>query len=155
MYEDLIAIFPDLLQRHVHQLAIRGDQARGVCPFHDGAKNMSFAASLSKGGWQCFSCGEKGNVMEFASRVGEALPHTRPPVSPLYTMSTVLQREAEEGFQSWKKWRYLTTVEDLGCALTQIATLHDEVAWLEKNLVKYSLNPEADELEAKDEWERI
>jgi DNA primase len=49
-----------------------GTQHHGFCPLptHDGKKNSpSFSANLEKGIWQCFGCGAKGNVLEFAVRM--------------------------------------------------------------------------------------
>jgi DNA primase len=48
----------------------KGDQHHGFCPLpnHGGNKNSpSFSANLTRGIFQCFGCGAKGNVLEFAA----------------------------------------------------------------------------------------
>jgi CHC2 zinc finger len=62
--------FLELLERYVPKLRIRGARATGCCPFHADT-TPSFSATLELGGWQCFGCGAKGNVKDFAERVGE------------------------------------------------------------------------------------
>ncbi len=47
-------------------------QHHGFCPLptHNGKKNSaSFSANLDRGIFQCFGCGAKGNVIEFAARM--------------------------------------------------------------------------------------
>ena len=47
----------------------KGDQHLGFCPLpsHQGKKNSpSFSANLVRGIFQCFGCGAKGNILEFA-----------------------------------------------------------------------------------------
>ena len=43
------------------------DQLRGRCPIHDGEGNRAFHISLSKDAFNCFSCGAKGNVLDFVA----------------------------------------------------------------------------------------
>ena len=48
----------------------KGDQHHGFCPLpnHQGKKNSpSFSANLKRGIFQCFGCGAKGNILEFAA----------------------------------------------------------------------------------------
>lgn len=46
----------------------KGDQLRGVCPIHEGAKNKkSFSVSAVKNCYRCFSCGSKGNILSFVA----------------------------------------------------------------------------------------
>jgi DNA primase len=48
----------------------KGNQHHGFCPLpnHNGKKNSpSFSANLEKGIFQCFGCGAKGNLLEFAA----------------------------------------------------------------------------------------
>lgn len=61
--------FPDVLGHYGVRLNIRGDQAQGFCPLpnHKGERRSpSFSANLSRGIWQCFGCGAKGNLLDFA-----------------------------------------------------------------------------------------
>ena len=47
-----------------------GKQHHGFCPLpnHNGKRNSpSFSAQLERGIFQCFGCGAKGNVLEFAA----------------------------------------------------------------------------------------
>ena len=43
------------------------DQLRGRCPIHDGEGDRAFHISLSKDAFNCFSCGAKGNVLDFVA----------------------------------------------------------------------------------------
>src|ERR1700692_2327009 len=48
----------------------KGDQHMGYCPLpdHNGKRNSpSFSANLERGIFQCFGCGAKGNVIDFAA----------------------------------------------------------------------------------------
>jgi DNA primase len=61
--------FGKVLQHYGVELKLSGDQHHGFCPLplHNGKKNSpSFSANLKRGIWQCFGCGEKGNVLDFA-----------------------------------------------------------------------------------------
>lgn len=47
----------------------RGEQHHGFCPLplHNGKRNSpSFSANLKRGIWQCFGCGQHGNILDFA-----------------------------------------------------------------------------------------
>jgi DNA primase len=51
------------------ELKLSGDQHHGFCPLpnHNGKRNSpSFSANLKRGIWQCFGCGEGGNLLDFA-----------------------------------------------------------------------------------------
>lgn len=64
--------FEAVLGRYGVTLTRRGDQAQGFCPLpnHGGQKRSpSFSANLRRGVWQCFGCGAKGNVLDFAIRM--------------------------------------------------------------------------------------
>jgi len=147
MHEELIALFPDLLARHVRRLAIKGDTARGQCPMHEGKNAYSFSANLSRGVWSCHSCGKEGGVVAFARGVGEALPGNRSPSSPLLTVSESLQRTASAGYGAWKLEKYLDIVQRLGESKD-----FNEKTRLIDLLDRYSLNPLTDETEAKAEY---
>jgi DNA primase len=60
----------ELVLRHYGvEIKRKGDQHHGFCPLpdHQGKKNSpSFSAHLERGIFQCFGCGAKGNVLEFA-----------------------------------------------------------------------------------------
>src|SRR5947208_1139411 len=54
-----------------------GNQHHGFCPLpnHNGKKNSpSFSANLERGIFQCFGCGAKGNVLEFAAMMSKVDP---------------------------------------------------------------------------------
>src|SRR5436190_11651597 len=61
--------FKQVLQYYKVEVKTKGTQHHGFCPLpkHDGHKNSpSFSANLEKGIFQCFGCGAKGNVLDFA-----------------------------------------------------------------------------------------
>jgi len=45
----------------------RRDQLQGRCPIHQGKRDDSFRASLSKNAFQCFACQARGNVLDFVA----------------------------------------------------------------------------------------
>lgn len=62
--------FEAVLRHYSVELKIKGNQHHGYCPFpnHKGKRNSpSFSANLEKGIFQCFGCGAKGNLLEFAA----------------------------------------------------------------------------------------
>ncbi len=62
--------FEDVLRHYGVEVKGKGDQHHGYCPLpnHNGKKNSpSFSANLDRGIFQCFGCGAKGNVLEFAA----------------------------------------------------------------------------------------
>jgi len=61
--------FEEVLRSYGIELKVNGSQHHGYCPLpsHDGKKNSpSFSANLKRGIWQCFGCGQKGNIVDFA-----------------------------------------------------------------------------------------
>jgi DNA primase len=61
--------FEQVLRHYGVEVKRKGDQHHGYCPLpnHQGVRNSpSFSAHLNKGIFQCFGCGAKGNVLEFA-----------------------------------------------------------------------------------------
>jgi DNA primase len=61
--------FSAVLEQYGVTLTPKGDQLVGFCPLpaHNGKKNSpSFSAHPEKGIFQCFGCGAKGNVLDFA-----------------------------------------------------------------------------------------
>jgi DNA primase len=62
--------FEQLLRHYGVEVKRRGDQHHGFCPLpsHQGKRNSpSFSANLTRGIFQCFGCGAKGNLLEFAA----------------------------------------------------------------------------------------
>jgi DNA primase len=61
--------FEQVLRHYGVEVKTKGRQHHGFCPLpnHNGKKNSpSFSANLEKGIFQCFGCGAKGNVLDFA-----------------------------------------------------------------------------------------
>jgi DNA primase len=61
--------FAAVLRHYQVEIKAKGKQHHGYCPLpnHNGKKNSaSFSAHLEKGIFQCFGCGAKGNVLDFA-----------------------------------------------------------------------------------------
>ncbi len=54
----------DLFNLHVEGLTRRGEQATGLCPFHDD-HHPSLSVNLQTGQWVCFACGRDGNWHTF------------------------------------------------------------------------------------------
>jgi DNA primase len=62
--------FEQVLRNYGVEVKRKGAQHHGFCPLpsHQGKKNSpSFSANLERGIFQCFGCGAKGNVLEFAA----------------------------------------------------------------------------------------
>lgn len=62
--------FEQVLRLYQVEIKRKGDQHHGICPLpgHSGDKQSpSFSANLTRGIFHCFSCGAKGNVLEFAA----------------------------------------------------------------------------------------
>ena len=62
--------FEQVLRHYGVEVKRKGDQHHGFCPLpnHQGKRNSpSFSANLGRGIFQCFGCGAKGNVLEFAA----------------------------------------------------------------------------------------
>ncbi|MGD1090246.1 MAG: CHC2 zinc finger domain-containing protein [Verrucomicrobiota bacterium] len=67
--------FEQVLRHYNVEVKRRGKQHHGYCPLpkHNGKKNSpSFSANLEKGIFQCFGCGAKGNLLEFAALMEKA-----------------------------------------------------------------------------------
>jgi DNA primase len=70
--------FEAVLKHYGVEVKSKGDQHHGYCPLpnHQGKRNSpSFSANLKKGIFQCFGCGAKGNVLEFAVLMEKVAPH--------------------------------------------------------------------------------
>lgn len=62
--------FEDVLRHYKVEVHRKGNQHQGPCPLpgHTGSGTApSFSANLERGVFHCFSCGGKGNVLEFAA----------------------------------------------------------------------------------------
>jgi DNA primase len=62
--------FEQVLRHYGVEVRPKGEQHHGFCPLpnHNGNRNSpSFSAHLKRGIFQCFGCGAKGNVLEFAA----------------------------------------------------------------------------------------
>lgn len=69
--------FAEVLRRYGVEIKLSGQQHHGFCPLpaHKGKKNSpSFSANLKRGIWQCFGCGEGGNILDFAVLMERANP---------------------------------------------------------------------------------
>ena len=69
--------FEEVLRHYKVEVKRKGNQHHGFCPLpnHNGKKNSpSFSASLDKGIFQCFGCGAKGNILDFAAMMENADP---------------------------------------------------------------------------------
>jgi DNA primase len=69
--------FEQILEYYKVEIHRRGNQHHGFCPLpsHNGKRNSpSFSANLAKGIWQCFGCGGKGNLLDFAVLMEGANP---------------------------------------------------------------------------------
>ncbi len=69
--------FGKVLTHYGVELKLTGEQHHGFCPLpaHKGKKNSpSFSANLKRGIFQCFGCGESGNVLDFAVLMEGANP---------------------------------------------------------------------------------
>ena len=72
--------FAAVLQHYQVTLKVRGERHQGFCPLptHQGKRRSpSFSAHLTKGIWQCFGCGAKGNILDFAMRMEGFDPQDR------------------------------------------------------------------------------
>jgi DNA primase len=67
--------FEHILAYYNVELKAKGDQRHGFCPLPthqgkgEGKRSPSFSANTVRGIWQCFGCGAKGNLIEFAGRM--------------------------------------------------------------------------------------
>jgi DNA primase len=71
--------FKDLLAFYNARLKTKGDKATGFCPLptHKGkGRSPSFSVNLTQKIWQCFGCGAKGNILDFAVRMEGLDPAT-------------------------------------------------------------------------------
>jgi len=69
--------FEAVLRHYGVEVKRKGNQHHGYCPLpnHNGKRNSpSFSANLERGIFQCFGCGAKGNVLEFAAMMEKADP---------------------------------------------------------------------------------
>ena len=60
------AEFLPVLARYGIELVGTGDERKALCPFHD-ENDPSFKVNLKKKAFNCFGCGEHGNVLDFVA----------------------------------------------------------------------------------------
>ena len=85
--------FAQVLKHYGVEVKAKGTQHHGFCPLpnHNGKGNSpSFSANLEKGIFQCFGCGAKGNVLEFAALMEKADPQDG---SALLAIASKLQKQ--------------------------------------------------------------
>ncbi|HLB87818.1 MAG TPA: toprim domain-containing protein [Terriglobales bacterium] len=63
------AVGLEAVLRHYHVPGLRRhrDQLQGCCPIHDGNRDDSFRAHLTKNVFQCFACQAHGNVLDLVA----------------------------------------------------------------------------------------
>ncbi len=69
--------FAQILEHYNVEVKAKGKQHHGFCPLpnHSGNRNSpSFSVNLEKGIFQCFGCGAKGNLLDFAALMENADP---------------------------------------------------------------------------------
>lgn len=98
-------------------LKASGSELRGRCPIHQGDGTQSFHASIDKNAFHCFSCGAKGNVLDFVAAmekcsVGEAalkiqswfqISATEPSSTAAQSLPTDSQPAKEEAGESGER----------------------------------------------------
>lgn len=86
--------FAAVLEHYGVEVKRKGNQHHGFCPLpnHNGKKNSpSFSANLEKGIFQCFGCGAKGNILDFALFMEKADPETTPYPSLTKSLSSSIR----------------------------------------------------------------
>ena len=69
--------FAQVMEHYGVEVKRKGEQHMGYCPLpnHNGKRNSpSFSANLKKGIFQCFGCGAKGNILDFAALMEKSDP---------------------------------------------------------------------------------
>jgi DNA primase len=69
--------FEKVLEHYGIEVKRKGKQHHGYCPLpnHNGKRNSpSFSADLERGIFQCFGCGAKGNMLDFAALMEKTDP---------------------------------------------------------------------------------
>src|ERR1051325_2424539 len=51
----------------INWLKKTGDELRGRCPIHKGEGQEAFHVNSTKGAFHCFSCGKRGNILDFTA----------------------------------------------------------------------------------------
>jgi DNA primase len=81
--------FAKVLRHYGVEANLKGEQHHGFCPLpsHEGKRNSpSFSVNIKRGIWQCFGCGEKGNVLDFAVLMERANPKSGEDVRRVATL---------------------------------------------------------------------
>jgi hypothetical protein len=93
--------FEQVLKHYSVEIKRKGSQHHGYCPLpnHNGKKNSaSFSANLERGIFQCFGCGAKGNVLDFAALMENVDPKAGPALrEPVSTLASSLRSCEAEG----------------------------------------------------------
>jgi DNA primase len=100
--------FAEVLRHYGVEVNLKGKQHHGFCPLpsHEGKRNsQSFSANVKRGIWQCFGCGGKGNVLDFAVLMEKANPENGEDVrrvaaslqAEFLGRSTLAKRQESEG----------------------------------------------------------
>lgn len=79
-----------LFEEHVRNYHRSGDQAYGLCPFHDDT-TASFSINSSTGLWNCKGCSEKGNFFQFRDRIGFRSYTVKTPAPKLAEVTPVIK----------------------------------------------------------------
>jgi DNA primase len=85
--------FPHLLQHYNVEYKTKGDRGTAFCPLpsHNGKRRSpSFSADLKRGLFQCFGCGAKGNILEFACLMENVDPQNS---REFHRVATMLQEK--------------------------------------------------------------
>ncbi len=98
---------------------------RMTCPIHQGQNPMSFLVKRNNYGWQCFSCGRWGDVVELAKHlygfesIGEAIDHLEEELGlggndldSIRRRLTILTKEEQEEFDRLEYFKVVSSVVD-------------------------------------------
>ncbi len=86
----------NIFSRHLSGVKSLGnDKYQAKCRFHEDS-NPSMTFDIKGGGYHCFSCGAKGNVIDFAERVGAKLPAGSTASKPQQTAPTAAAKQSAE-----------------------------------------------------------
>src|SRR5438093_7863491 len=107
--------FEAVLRHYGVELKIKGGQHHGFCPLphHKGKRNSpSFSANLEKGIFQCFGCGAKGNLLEFAALMenvdpsnGTELHKVAVKLQQRFCLAAAATTEPPKQVEATKEWR--------------------------------------------------
>lgn len=121
--------FADVLKHYGVSVTLKKDQAVGFCPLpgHQGDRRTpSFSANLKRNIWQCFGCGAKGNVLDFAIRMERLSPENKGDVRKVALklaehfeiQAGALTREVQEEGEELFKGPHAQTTSETGTPAT-------------------------------------